>query len=123
MEMAGTLRRVYATEKSVLPVGFAIAFVGSPEETPPEDVEVANAELLALHQTSTALDLDLKRNLAERLQARRVRATPAGRRVARESAVELEAVAQWLGAERVVDEGDVRAYLDRPAEGEPPRAR
>lgn len=112
MEVEGTLRRVYATEKSVIPVGYAIAFVGEPEEALPEGVEAENEALLTQHQAAAKLDLDLKLDLSQRLQAKRVRATPAARRVARESGVELDQVAQWLQEDRPVDEADVRGYLE-----------
>jgi pyruvate dehydrogenase E2 component (dihydrolipoamide acetyltransferase) len=111
MEVVGTLLRRYATEKSVIPVGYAIAFVGEADETAPGGVEEANLELLTRHQAAAKLDLDLKADLAQRLQSKRVRATPAARRVARENGVELEQVAQWLEEDRSVDEADVRAYL------------
>ena len=115
MEVAGTLRRAYATDKSVIPIGYAIAFVGTPEEPLPEGVEEDNARLLAEHQAAARTDLDLKAKLAQTLQGRRVRATPAARRVAREGGVTLEAVAAWLGEERSVEESDVRRYLQEQA--------
>jgi pyruvate dehydrogenase E2 component (dihydrolipoamide acetyltransferase) len=111
MEVVGTLLRRYATEKSVIPVGYVIAFVGEADETLPSGVDEANLELLTRHQAAAKLDLDLKADLAQRLQNKRVRATPAARRVARENGVELEQVAQWLEEDRSVDEADVRAYL------------
>lgn len=111
MEFPGTLRRLYATEKSVIPVGYVMAFVGEADEPLPEGVEEANQRLLAAHQSAAKLDLDLKQDLALKLQSKRVRATPAARRVAREGGVELEAVGQWLGENRPVEEADVRGYL------------
>jgi pyruvate dehydrogenase E2 component (dihydrolipoamide acetyltransferase) len=112
MEVAGTLRRIYATDKSVIPVGYAIAFVGEPGEPPPEDVAAENARLLAEHQAAARTDVELKAKLAEALRGQRVRATPAARRVAREGGVALEDVAQWLGEERPVGDDDVRRYLE-----------
>ena len=112
MEVAGTLLHIYAAEKSVLPIGYVIAFVGEEDEALPEGIEAENARLLAQHQTAAQLDLELKADLSQRLQARRVRATPAARRVARESGVALEQVAQWLQEERPVDEADVCRYLE-----------
>lgn len=111
MEFTGTLRRIYATEKSVIPVGYVMAFVGDLNEALPEDVEEENLRLLTEHQASAKLDLDLKVDLAQRLAGKRVRATPAARRVAREGGVALEAVAEWLTEDRPVDEADVRGYL------------
>jgi len=112
MEFAGTLRRLYAAEKSVVPVGYVIAFVGEPDEPLPEGVEEHNRRLLAQHQVSTRAELDLAVDLVRRnLAGKRVRATPAARRVARENGVDLGAVAVWLGRDKVVEEGDIQQYL------------
>ena len=40
-----------------------------------------------------------------------MRATPAARRVAREAALDLAAVAEWLGDHRVISDADVTAYI------------
>jgi pyruvate dehydrogenase E2 component (dihydrolipoamide acetyltransferase) len=117
MEVAGTLRRRYAPEKSVIPVGYAIAFVGEAQEPLTEGVEAENQQLLAAHQAAARADLDLKAKLAQTLRGTKVRATPAARRVAREAGVTLDDVAQWLGEDRPVDDGDVRRYLSEKGEG------
>lgn len=110
MECRGTLLRIYAPERSVIPVGYALAFVAEVGEALPEGVEEANALLLAARQMASRADDDLKAQLAAKL-GKRVRATPAARRVAREAGVALEAVAAWLGEAQQVDEADVRKYL------------
>lgn len=112
MEFPGMLRRIYAAEKSVIPVGYAIAFVGDPDEALPDGVEAENARLLAEHQAASRVDDDLKAQLAAKL-GKRVRATPAARRVAREAGVSLDAVGEWLGGGQQVEEADVRKYLER----------
>lgn len=113
MEVAGTLRRQYVTDKSVIPVGYVLAFVGEEGEPLPEGVEAANQQLLAEHQAATAVDAELKAKLAQALSGRKVRATPAARRVAREQGVALEDVAQWLGEDRPVTDEDVRGFVAR----------
>lgn len=113
MEVAGTLRRQYVTDKSVIPVGYVLAFVGEQGEPLPEGVEAANQQLLAEHQAATAVDAELKAKLAQALSGRKVRATPAARRVAREQGVALEDVAQWLGEDRPVTDDDVRGFVAR----------
>lgn len=110
MEVAGTLRRAYATDKSVLPIGYAIAFVSDSDEAPPDGVEEDNARLLAEHQAAARTDLDLKAKLAAKLGSR-VRATPAARRVAREGGVAVEDVGAWLGEDRPVEDSDVRRFV------------
>ena len=115
MEFGGLLRRVYAAEKSVLPVGYAIAFVGEAEEPLPDGVAEENDRLLQEHQAARELVLDLPVAAVTSGRAQ-VRATPAARRVAREGGVELGAVAAWMGESRRIGEEDVRAYLNRRAE-------
>lgn len=114
----GVLRRIYCQEKSVLPVGYAIGFIGDPTEPLPEGVEERNQQLMAARETQDALDLDLvasagqmRFNCGPGPSQRRVRATPAARRVAREAGVTVEEVAQWLQSEAPVAEADVRAYV------------
>ncbi len=111
MEFAGVLRRIYATEKSVIPVGYVIAFVGEADEALPDCVEEDNARLLARHQAAAGPDEDLKAQLAAKL-GKRARATPAARRLARECGVTLEAVGEWLGGVAQIEEADVRRYLE-----------
>lgn len=111
VEEAGTLLRKYATDKSVLPVGYIFAFVGEEDEQLPEGVEEENQRLMAAHQAATRADAELKAKLAQALQSRKTRATPAARRLAREKGVALEDVAVWLGEERPIQEEDVKAFL------------
>lgn len=117
IERAGTLRQVYATEQSVLPIGYAIAFVGALGEALPEGVADENAALVAARQASGDLvlpaDLEVARTA---LAGKNVRATPVARRVAREQGVSLEEVAAWLGAPGLVDETAVQRYLEAKRE-------
>ena len=110
-EVAGVLRKTYAADKSVVPVGYVIGFIGDPEEPLPE-VEEQNARLLAARQ---ALELKLDDLAGEPGEpvgsGRRVRATPAARRRAREAGVSLEEVAAALGLDGALSEEDVDRYL------------
>jgi pyruvate dehydrogenase E2 component (dihydrolipoamide acetyltransferase) len=122
VEQAGILRKKYCPEKSVLPIGYAFAFVGEPSEPLPEGVEEENARLMAQHAQKAALELtlDLPAAASRRQQAapeRRVRATPAARRVARERNVSIEEVAAWRGTGEPVTEADVEAFCARNAPG------
>lgn len=115
MEFATTLLKQLAAEHSVLPIGYAIAFVGEPGEALPEGLEAENLRLLEAHQAAVAAELDLDFELPTARPAApagMVRATPAARRVAREAGVKLEDVAVWLGSDKTVEEGDVKGYLD-----------
>jgi pyruvate/2-oxoglutarate dehydrogenase complex dihydrolipoamide acyltransferase (E2) component len=120
MEFPATLLRQYAAEHSVLPIGYALAFVGNPGEEPPAGIEAENERLLAAHQAALAEDLDLDLDLPVARPAAptgTVRATPAARRVAREAAVKLEDVAAWLGQDKTIEEGDVKGYLEARPNG------
>ncbi len=114
-EHSGILLSILAAEKSVVPVGYVIGFVGTADETVPEGVVERNEELLAAHQAAAAVELDL--DIAPRRSGSRVQATPAARRVAREASVDLEDVAAWLGEKRTVNDRDVQEYLKHVGEG------
>ena len=84
VEEGGTLARIYAAERSVVPVGYVIAFIATAGEAPEPDIEAHNEMLIAQYQERTELDLDLADLLGESgLSTSRVRATPAARRLAR----------------------------------------
>jgi pyruvate dehydrogenase E2 component (dihydrolipoamide acetyltransferase) len=121
LDRDAVLVKTYCKAKSVVPLGYVIAFIGEAGETPPEGVEEENAQLLAEHQAKAALDLQLDLDTAPARPAipeRRVRATPAARRVAREAGVDLGAVAEWANDDRVLNETDVQAYIEAQRPGE-----
>ena len=115
-DIPGLLLRQYCGENSVLPVGYAFGFIGEAEEALPEGVEERNRALLQEHQAKAALVLDLDEVFGgtaagtEKAGAR-VRATPAARRVARETGVTVEEVAAAMGGEGVVTEEDVERFV------------
>ncbi len=112
-EQDGILRKVYAAEKSTVPVGYVVGFIGAAGEALPA-VEDENARLLAEHQAQARLELQVDASpVAARARGKRVAATPAARRRAREASVELEAVAEFIGEDRRVTEQDVEAFLGR----------
>ncbi len=114
--VSGTVRKMLADEKSVLPVGFILALVGSPDEPLP-DAEAWNRKVLAKHRgeplgaRQTKRDGDAKPSSSRTGGAERaVRATPAARRLAREKGLDLKIVARALGRERI-NEKAVADYL------------
>ncbi len=117
MQEPGILRHCYFAENSVLPVGCALAFVGEAQEPLPESVEARNRELLEQHRAKSALDLDFLADVQRPTRPARpdaprpVRATPAGRRIARENGVTVEQVAASLGPREVISEADVAEFL------------
>ncbi len=120
---SGILRRIVAPEKSVVPVGYVIALLGSKDEPLP-DVDEENERLLKRWQREQ-LSVGGATPATSRVQslhagipsegARRVRATPAARRLAREHGINIEDVANALGVE-IVSEADVRRYIDERRE-------
>ncbi len=120
IERAGTVRAIYCSPRSTVPVGYVIAFIGGPDEEPPPDIEAENAALMDEYRASgeAELDLDFDLDLPVKIGGRsgrrggRPRATPAARRLAREHDLSIEQVAEELGVRGVVGEDDVRRYLD-----------
>jgi len=117
IEAPGVLYAIYAPPKSTVPVGYVIAFIGAPGEEPPEGIEEQNSALLAEHRRQSELEMDLEIDLPAAVSGPsgglpRVRATPAGRRLARQHDVKIEDVAEALGVEGVVGEDEVQQYLD-----------
>jgi pyruvate/2-oxoglutarate dehydrogenase complex dihydrolipoamide acyltransferase (E2) component len=113
-EEPGVVRRVFAPEQSVVPVGYVLAAIGSAEENLPE-VEPQNARLMARARER----LSASEGLRERAQgSERVRATPAARRLARELGIELGEVSAALGG-RLVREEDVREFSRGRSPGRP----
>lgn len=105
----GVLRKVFAKRKSTVPVGYIIALIGAKNDELP-DVTAENKKILSAHKQSEGSGRKSKASPARQAR-RRVRATPAARRLAREHSVDLGDVAAAAEAE-VVDEGMVRAYVD-----------
>lgn len=111
---SGVLRKIYAPEKSVIPVGYAIAFIGTPDEPLPAGVEQDNQRLLEQHLSQPRLELDIQPNADTPPPGRgRVRAVPAARKLARQHGISLTDVAQWLGEDRPISPEDVAEYLRR----------
>ncbi len=105
-EEGGTLRRIYAAEQSVVPVGYVLAAVGRADEELP-DVDSENAALIVRSREELTASAGLTAPAHER-----VRATPAARRASKELGVSLGRVAASVGG-KLVREGDVRAFAER----------
>ncbi len=78
--VGGVVRRILATEKSVLPIHYVIALVGA-ADAPLPDVEETNAALLKQHAEAQVLEFGTTRRRRE--DRRAVRTTPAARPLAR----------------------------------------
>lgn len=102
-EEEGVLRMAAASEKSTVPVGYALAVVAGVDETLP-DIDAENAALMESY--TSALEID-----AAAPSRSRSRATPAARRLARENDVDISEVASALGGDGVVDRSAVEKFL------------
>jgi len=122
IDRGGIVKRIYAPTRSVVPVGYVIAFIGAEDEEPPQDIEGQNQRLLEEHRAAAEAELELDLTLPTRGRRERrggaatVRGTPAAKRLAAEHGVELAAVAEALGKSGVITEEDVRVHLDRAEE-------
>ena len=108
-EADGAVLKIFAPEKSVVPVGYVLAAVGSAEEEMP-DVEGMNRALLSRMEEELTAELGGGERKRER---KGLRATPAARRLAREKGVSLEEVKEKLGVEGLVREEHVRRFLEK----------
>ena len=109
---SGRLRKVLAEEKSILPVGYVVALVGDEDEALP-DVAEDNRGLIDRQRREIAAAGPSDRGKRRRARGgRRVRATPAARRAAREHGVDLNDIAAVTEA-AVVGERDVKDFLER----------
>ncbi len=121
MEDAGTVAKIYASEASVIPVGYVIAFISAPGEEADPTIEQHNEATLTRYRRQAQPDLDLDAILgAAKTKRPRRRATPAARRLARRSQIELQDVAE-ARAEPVdiITENHVREYLSRTEQDDP----
>lgn len=104
----GILREILAPEKSLLPVGYALAIIGERDEELP-DVAEENTRLLsefrvqALRNGPGGEEADLPE------KPKRIRATPAARRAAKTLGVDLADIAPTAGRS-VITEEDVTNY-------------
>lgn len=117
---AGMLKKLIATEKSIVPVGSIIALAGdSGEELSEEvlaDVARENAALLEKRQATenppaapAPVSIAPREIATPPAAGTRVRATPAARRVAKERGLSIEEIAAALPA-KVLTEEDVLQF-------------
>lgn len=117
VEEGGVVARIYAAERSVVPIGYVIAFIATAGEQPDPDIEARNEKLLAERQQQAELDLDDVLSAASK-KTSRVRATPAARRLARQHEIDLKQVADWLGEDAdLITEEHVQGYLSDKGSG------
>lgn len=118
---AGVVLGVYATEKSTVPVGYALCAIGE-AGTPVPDLRLENEARVAAHAAAAAMDIDLSAlDAAPAAPPPTFRAAPAARVFARQHGVDLARVAASSGKE-VLHRQDVEAYLAKSVPPAPPPA-
>lgn len=112
----GTILAIFASEKSTVPVGYALAAIGAAGAPVPE-VDARNRELLARHSASAEAEEAVAAasgkgagEAGPTRRPRRVRAAPAARSLARKNGVSLEDVAAATG-KTVLHKQDIERYL------------
>ncbi len=108
-EQDGVLLRQYATSKSIVPIGFTVALIGTPEDAVPEEIEEKNNSLLQDSGISISRPSGSIQTSASRAPG--IKATPAARRKAKKAGIELNAVKDTLGVDGVITEKHVDEYL------------
>lgn len=111
--VSGTVRRLAAAVGSVVPVGYILAQVGD-ATAPLPDIEAHNRALVEEHRRRQEVRIATDGAPADARPSRdlkRVRATPAARRIAKEAGIDLADLPAAAGG-AIVSEEDVRAYLD-----------
>lgn len=110
--VSGTVRRLTAAPGSVLPIGYVLAQIGDPAGELPA-IDDSNRALLEEHRRKQEVKIETGGEGPERLprepKSRKVRATPAARRLARQHDLELADISTADGG--ILSEDDVRAYL------------
>jgi pyruvate dehydrogenase E2 component (dihydrolipoamide acetyltransferase) len=105
----GVLRKILAEEKSVLPVGYVIALIGDESDSLP-DVAAENSMLLEKSRQLAGRRATSGRRGGVRGRRKRVRATPAARRMAREQGLDLAKLAAEISP-GVITRSVLKGYL------------
>lgn len=116
-EQDGLLRRIIALEKSTIPIGYVLALASDDEKEALPDVEEENRRLVEEFQRKSGLAAagegaaEPAESASEERErpARRVRATPAARRLARQRNVDLAEIENPEG--RMLTEKDIEAFM------------
>lgn len=91
---SGSIRKILAREKSVLPVGYIVALIGNPSDPLP-DVSRKNIALMEKHRSRISRKGKTSRRAPARTRSS-VRATPAARRLAKDLGIDLAKLARKL---------------------------
>jgi len=109
-EQDGILLKQFASSKSILPVGFTVAVIGTEHEEIPSEIEQRNRDLLQ----APGIDLPGSVSSAQpRSSPGTVKATPAARRKAANNDIPLSEIQKSLNIDGVISEKDVERYIKK----------
>lgn len=115
-EVSGTLRRIIALPKSLLPVGYVIALIGDEAEPLPDAAQIdeENARLTSRMRGTVAPAAGRPGRAAApvRTRGKRIPAKPAARKLAKENGVDLADVAKAAGKKGPLTQEDIRQYIE-----------
>lgn len=111
----GAVQALFVSANAEVPVGFVLALIGAgaPDAAEIADCEAQNRQALAAFQAAVGVaDTARPATGAAPIPAARIRATPAARRLARESGIDLANVKRALGVDGMLREQDVARYIE-----------
>lgn len=110
-EESGWLRRTTAVEKSTVPVGYILGIIAGKDEPLPE-IDSENRALMQAVELQPAAE---EAGAVHRpsFGGRKIAATPAARRLAREHGIDLADVAAAVGRKGALTADDVEQYLQQ----------
>jgi pyruvate/2-oxoglutarate dehydrogenase complex dihydrolipoamide acyltransferase (E2) component len=113
-EESGCLRRVAATEKSTVPVGYIIGVIARPEDPLP-DIDSENEKLMRDFVAPNSSKPSPRPAPGPSLTGKKIPATPAARRLAKEHGIDLADVAAARRKKNVISARDVEEYIQQNA--------
>lgn len=108
-EGSGVLRAKLFSEKSTVPIGCVIGIIAEPDEPLP-DVSAQNQEIIEKAKEKVAIEPRAVTRKERKRRGKKVPATGAARRLARELGLDLEEVFTAEGGSRAVTEEMVQAF-------------
>ena len=105
-EQDGILKKQYATEKSIVPVGFVVCIICTETEEIPAEIEENNSKLISTRNITVS-----DPSPAPSPKGPKIKATPAARRKAKKSGIDLPEVKSRLCIDGVITEKNIDEYL------------
>ena len=105
----GTFLSELAAPNSTIPITYAICALGSTDETIPETLEEENKKILSSSQNLTLSSTNVNTKWTP---AKKVRATPKARRIAKDANINLADVVSRYKIKGVISDTDVHRFIE-----------